>query len=1205
MTPVETLITEAEAAVAGSRSGRRLDERLRLETSVRQIVAEQVPQLRDAQLSRYLYLVTLLRELRLGQAAADLLRWLPRASIGGSGAIPHSVQASVAESLGWTDAAYGLLTSAASLESDPAARYRILANLSALAMRSGGVKATRAWVGLARGCGMDEGYAEVAARVAAAGLWAARQTADRDEVDRSLRDLRAAAGRVVDSTSADDIDKLLILGEVAGAEYELARAGSVPVDQRALAGTLDSVSQRLCAALGAYHPRALPHAAAADRAALDLACDSGDPAAVRAALGRLRETAARTRSVLGERHPDSVALVVGVAAACFELARTEHSLHDARTAVGDLRTASDVATRALGNRHPHAVVALVNLAGAEFELASHEGSPAQTQRALAVLESADAAARATFGSRHPSAVAVHHNLVACRSLADDGGPVGRGDVTVRERLQTRSGTPDAGFGEDRYVPAATESAAGEVVPATPRSADIGWQGRYPWLVCLLDLVAGVIGAQLVWVPPGGRSLWLALALPFGWLVCLAANGAYRRVELIFGDAGYVRVVRSAVALAAALVLVSVAVGSFPAWYQLGAVALTAVLGIAGRYAATRRLHAGWRRGERLHRVLLVGPARAAVELTDRLRRERQHGLGVVGVCLTDRPGAGPVQAGPLPVYGTTLDEAPHPPPRPGAGVVLVLPRRGDDAAAMDRMAWQVRRAGVELMAVGTLPGASPARATVRMLDGLPLLHVRRPRLAGGRMVVKEVFDRAVALLLLILATPLLAVIAMLLRLPPGGSGPAIVRQERVGRNGRLFVRYTFRTVHVGFEDWPELDDFDAADVELFKQRDYPRMTRVGRWLHRFSLDGIPQLVNVVKGDMSLVGPRAPLAREVAGHPADMDRRLAVKPGLTGLSQVSGRPHLSWDESADLDLRYAENWSLALDLAILGRAVVALFRSRRTVPVPDAGTAARASLAVPDRPADPLVGARTHRSPLAVDVAVITVLGRQMRAVVDLMRTAGWYPPASHEGMTFHSAEFTTDRGPVLTVATQVVAPGPLHVLAAFERLRRYYAPKVVVLLGMATGIRPDLGPGDVAVSTEVINHDAGWGDVQPVPAVVRHAIEAFFDQYGRPCRLAVPGADGVLRICTVLPGPIGSGAGLAGSPWSTVRRHRTVPIAVQTEAAGLVQALDAEDDPAHGWLTICGISDHADLAKEDRRDEIAAWHAAAVLEAMLPFLSLR
>ena len=198
---------------------------------------------------------------------------------------------------------------------------------------------------------------------------------------------------------------------------------------------------------------------------------------------------------------------------------------------------------------------------------------------------------------------------------------------------------------------------------------------------------------------------------------------------------------------------------------------------------------------------------------------------------------------------------------------------------------------------------------------------------GSARVVKGIFDRVGGLGLLFFFSPLLVVIAALVRLAPNGRGPAIFRQERIGKNGKPFVLYKFRTMHVDAEArLAELRALNETDGELFKMRKDPRVTSVGRWLRRFSLDEIPQLINVVKGDMSLVGPRPPLAREVAGYPADMRRRLVVKPGLTGLWQVSGRSDLSWEESIRLDLTYVENWSLAMDLAILARTVSAVVRS---------------------------------------------------------------------------------------------------------------------------------------------------------------------------------------------------------------------------------------------------------------------------------------
>jgi lipopolysaccharide/colanic/teichoic acid biosynthesis glycosyltransferase len=155
----------------------------------------------------------------------------------------------------------------------------------------------------------------------------------------------------------------------------------------------------------------------------------------------------------------------------------------------------------------------------------------------------------------------------------------------------------------------------------------------------------------------------------------------------------------------------------------------------------------------------------------------------------------------------------------------------------------------------------------------------------------------------------------------------LFRQVRIGKAGRRFVMYKFRTMVVDAESRKhELVDLDHGDGVLFKIRSDPRVTPVGRWMRRLSIDELPQLINVVRGEMSLVGPRPPLPEEVAAYPSDMRRRLAVSPGLTGLWQVSGRSDLSWEETVRLDLRYVENWSFSLDLVILLRTLSAVCRS---------------------------------------------------------------------------------------------------------------------------------------------------------------------------------------------------------------------------------------------------------------------------------------
>lgn len=218
------------------------------------------------------------------------------------------------------------------------------------------------------------------------------------------------------------------------------------------------------------------------------------------------------------------------------------------------------------------------------------------------------------------------------------------------------------------------------------------------------------------------------------------------------------------------------------------------------------------------------------------------------------------------------------------------------------------------MAPALLDVAGP-RISIKPVAGMPLLHVEHPEFNGSRQFVKAVFDRLGAgIALLVLALPLLA-LALVIRLTsPGG---ALFHQVRVGRDGKEFRVVKFRTMVVDAERLKgallEDNEFDGV---LFKIRNDPRITRVGAFLRKYSLDELPQLLNVLRGEMSLVGPRPPLPEEVGKYGADVRRRLVVKPGMTGLWQVSGRSDLTWEESVRLDLRYVENWSLILDLQIL-------------------------------------------------------------------------------------------------------------------------------------------------------------------------------------------------------------------------------------------------------------------------------------------------
>ena len=252
-----------------------------------------------------------------------------------------------------------------------------------------------------------------------------------------------------------------------------------------------------------------------------------------------------------------------------------------------------------------------------------------------------------------------------------------------------------------------------------------------------------------------------------------------------------------------------------------------------------------------------------------------------------------------------------------------------DPRMLHRLAWALEGSGRELVVDPGLMEVSGPRVRMEVMDGLPLLHVTEPRWRGPARWFKTVTDRLLALVAVVLLSPVLAVIALAVR---ADGGPVFYRQVRIGRNGVPFEMRKFRSMTADADRQVDdlVDERDGAHDgagPLFKLRRDPRVTPVGRVLRRYSLDELPQLFNVLGGSMSLVGPRPPLPSEVDGYADDVRRRLVVRPGMTGLWQVSGRSDLTWEESVRLDLRYVENWSHGLDLSILGRTVRAVLGGR--------------------------------------------------------------------------------------------------------------------------------------------------------------------------------------------------------------------------------------------------------------------------------------
>jgi exopolysaccharide biosynthesis polyprenyl glycosylphosphotransferase len=314
----------------------------------------------------------------------------------------------------------------------------------------------------------------------------------------------------------------------------------------------------------------------------------------------------------------------------------------------------------------------------------------------------------------------------------------------------------------------------------------------------------------------------------------------------------------------------------------------------------------------MRRAVLVGHADVIAELAAMLRRDTHHGLTAVAACVLgpDRPDA----IDGLPVVGG-LGNVLNAVQSSQADTVAVLACPEMSGGRLRDLAWALEKTDTELCVAPALLDVAGPRTTIRPVAGMPLLHMDHPEFAGMRRLIKSAFDRAAAAITLIVLLPLLAGLAVAIKLDD--NGPVLFRQTRIGKDGRPFTLYKFRTMVVGAEQrLAEVIALNEGEGLLFKIRKDPRITKIGEGLRRRSLDELPQLLNVLIGDMSLVGPRPALPAEADAYGQHIRRRLAVKPGITGLWQVSGRSDLSWDEAIRLDVRYVENWSFVLDLQIL-------------------------------------------------------------------------------------------------------------------------------------------------------------------------------------------------------------------------------------------------------------------------------------------------
>ena len=415
----------------------------------------------------------------------------------------------------------------------------------------------------------------------------------------------------------------------------------------------------------------------------------------------------------------------------------------------------------------------------------------------------------------------------------------------------------------------------------------------------------------------GVGWMLAILLFGGNNARLIASGAEIYRNVITASLGAVGIVGAVLFLAD----IPLSRSFFVALFIVGPLLLLLV-----RFVARRCVNIARARGHLRAQVLVVGSAGHVRGIARTLLRETWLGYDVVGAVTPPYEKATAGEAG-VPVLGdesslltVVRDRQPD--------VVLFTAGSSASAEEFRRVAWDLEGQDVDVIVVPGVSEISSDRIRMRPVAGLPLVHMDLPRARKALKWTKRLFDIAASATLLLLLAPVLVIVALGVKLSDGGG--VVFRQQRIGRTGEPFEFLKFRSMVVDAEARrAELEKLarDRGNDVLFKMSDDPRITRIGRVLRRYSLDELPQLWNVLRGDMSLVGPRPALPQEVTGYDIDAQRRLAVRPGITGLWQVSGRSDLSWEDTVRLDLFYVDNWSFTQDLLILVRTARAVLASR--------------------------------------------------------------------------------------------------------------------------------------------------------------------------------------------------------------------------------------------------------------------------------------
>jgi exopolysaccharide biosynthesis polyprenyl glycosylphosphotransferase len=484
------------------------------------------------------------------------------------------------------------------------------------------------------------------------------------------------------------------------------------------------------------------------------------------------------------------------------------------------------------------------------------------------------------------------------------------------------------------------SAVGDV---TPQPRRLGWRRRLAWGMAGADAAAIAIAVWIAQIArfgdtglgptvPGIERIDVAyavtsIALALTWLISLSATRSRLPRNIGTGMIEYERVLRATIgtfgafAIVAFLLQVGIARG-----YLAIALPLGLALLIVDRALWRAALHRMRREGRCMTGAIVVGGEEDVLRVVFQLERNYRVGYKAIAVSL---PGGPPV---PVASHSSSLPSLPFVAlaevaeisKRTRTRAVIVAGGIPGGNDAIRNLGWQLENSRVELILMSRLTDVAGPRIHMRPINGLPMVHVDLPQYSGFNHAVKRIFDMTLAGLALLVLSPVFAAIAIAIRLDD--DGPVLFRQERVGAHGSHFTLLKFRSMVVDAEARLEaLRAQSEGNGVLFKMKADPRITRVGAFLRKYSLDELPQLWNVVRGDMSLVGPRPPLPAEVEQYESHVSRRLLTRPGITGLWQVNGRSNLSWEESVQLDLYYVENWSITGDIVVLAKTVKAVLK----------------------------------------------------------------------------------------------------------------------------------------------------------------------------------------------------------------------------------------------------------------------------------------